>query len=192
MAVGQTKEIQNSPGRTSRGFWVSHEHLRTISLSTCGFPHTSVQHRQRQTEIFSLLTSSSSPLMIWHFLPRLILSYRLNIGILNFQRWLSGCTFALLQLCFRAVSCFPNYGVLLQATCRPLPLHCIYSFLGSLPVSIISLTLAVLPESWASISGVGSMVSIRKLCFPPGLHILASSILVHFSLLSSSGHSLPC
>lgn len=46
--------------------------------------------------------------------------------------------------------------------------HCIYNFLSPLPVSRISFALlALLLESRAFISGVGGMVSIRKLCIPP-------------------------
>lgn len=46
------------------------------------------------------------------------------------------------------------------------PLH-IYSFFSPLPRSVISLSPASLAARQAFISGVGSMVSISKLCFPP-------------------------
>lgn len=106
MAVGQNKKIQNSPGRTSRGFWVSHEHM--------WFPHTSTPSEANwnivSLEIFLLLTSSSFPSVSWHFLPSMIVSYRLQIWILDFWCWLFRCHFAFLQPCFKAVSYFPNTG----------------------------------------------------------------------------------
>lgn len=52
-------------------------HVRTWEPSPSAhvdFHTLSAEHRQRHTEIFFLLTSSSSPLVIWHFLPRLIFS----------------------------------------------------------------------------------------------------------------------
>lgn len=182
MAVGQNKEIQNSPGRTSRGFWVSHKHMR--------FPHTSTPSEANwnivSVEIFLLLTSSSFPPVSWHFLPSVIVSYRLQIWILDFWCWLFRCHFAFLQPCFKADSCFPNTGCFF----RPRAILCPSLYLQLLQ-SVFYLWNLIRPscitvwESPAFISGVGGMVSIRKLCIPPGLHALAFSVPAHFSLLPS-------
>lgn len=117
MAVGQNKEMQNSPGRTSRGFWVSYEHMWTSThFNTLG------------GKLKYCFTWNSCAINLFLFSPcELTFPSQVDCLLralnLDFEFLVTiQMPFCLSLVLFQSCLLFLQHRVLLQATCHSLSL----------------------------------------------------------------------